>query len=36
MADLGAVALAMPETTREVSEDGRPTYNSQGKVWLER
>jgi hypothetical protein len=31
MADLDELALAMPETTREVSDDGRPTYLVHGK-----
>jgi hypothetical protein len=31
MADLDAVALAMPQTTKEVSEDGRPSYLVHGK-----
>jgi hypothetical protein len=31
MADLDELALAMPETTREASQDGRPTYLVHGK-----
>ena len=31
MADLDELALAMPETTKEVSEDGRPAYLVHGK-----
>jgi hypothetical protein len=31
MRDLDELALAMPETTKEVSEDGRPTYLVNGK-----
>jgi hypothetical protein len=31
MADLDKLALAMPGTTKEVSEDGRPSYLVQGK-----
>ena len=33
MADLDALALAMPETTKEVSEDGRPSYLVHGKMY---
>ena len=33
MADLDALALAMPQTTKEVSEDGRPTYVVNGKMF---
>jgi hypothetical protein len=32
MEDLDALALAMPETTKEV-EDGRPTYKVHGKMF---
>jgi hypothetical protein len=31
MADLDELALAMPQTTKEVSEDGRPSYLVHGK-----
>jgi hypothetical protein len=31
MADLDELALAMPETTKEVSADGRPSYLVHGK-----
>jgi hypothetical protein len=31
MADLDELALAMPATTKEVSEDGRPSYLVHGK-----
>jgi len=31
MRDLDELALAMPETTKEVSEDGRPSYLVHGK-----
>jgi len=31
MADLDQLALAMPHTTKEVSEDGRPAYLVHGK-----
>ncbi|HEY6151721.1 MAG TPA: hypothetical protein VIW19_14460 [Gaiellaceae bacterium] len=34
MADLDELALAMPETTKEVSEDGRPSYLVHGKRYL--
>ena len=33
MADLDELALAMPETTKEVSEDGRPSYVVHGKMF---
>ena len=33
MADLDAFALAMPQTTKEVSEDGRPAYRLHGKLY---
>jgi len=33
MADLDELALALPETTKEVSEDGRPTYLVHGKFF---
>ena len=33
MADLDKLALAMPETTKEVSEDGRPSYLVHGKMY---
>jgi hypothetical protein len=33
MADLDKLALAMPETTKEVSEDGRPSYLVHGKMF---
>jgi len=33
MADLDELALAMPETTKEVSGDGRPTYSVHGKFY---
>jgi hypothetical protein len=31
MADIDELALALPQTTKEVSEDGRPTYLVHGK-----
>jgi hypothetical protein len=33
MADLDELALAMPQVTKEVSEDGRPSYLVHGKVF---
>jgi hypothetical protein len=33
MADLDQLALAMPEATKEVSHDGRPTYSVNGKMF---
>ena len=33
MRDLDELALAMPEVTKEVSEDGRPSYLAHGKVF---
>jgi hypothetical protein len=33
MKDLDALALAMPQTTKEVSDDGRPTYSVHGKAF---
>jgi hypothetical protein len=33
MADLDELALALPDTSREVSDDGRPAYLTQGKVF---
>ena len=33
MADLDELALAMPEATKEVSEDGRPSYFVHGKMF---
>ena len=32
MADLDELALALPETTKELSDDGRPTYRVHGKL----
>jgi hypothetical protein len=34
MADLDELALAMPETTKELSDDGRPSYLVHGKRYL--
>ena len=33
MADLDELALAMPQTTKEVSDDGRPAYHVHGKLF---
>ena len=33
MRDLDKLALAMPETTKEISDDGRPSYLVHGKVF---
>jgi hypothetical protein len=33
MADLDELALALPQTTKEVSDDGRPAYLVHGKVF---
>ena len=33
MTDLDQLALAMPETTKEVSGDGRPAYRVHGQVY---
>ena len=33
MGDLDALAMAMPRTTKEVSEDGRPSYLVHGKMY---
>jgi hypothetical protein len=33
MADLDELALALPETTKELSDDGRPTYLVHGKMF---
>jgi hypothetical protein len=34
MADLDELALAMPETTKSVSADGRPEYQVHGKMFV--
>jgi hypothetical protein len=34
MADLDELALSLPQTTKEVSEDGRPSYLVHGKRFL--
>ena len=33
MADLDEIALSLPQTTKEVSEDGRPSYLVHGKMF---
>src|SRR5207253_2714665 len=33
MTDLDELALAMPEATKEVSDDGRPSYLVHGKLF---
>jgi len=33
MADLDELALAMPQATKELSEDGRPSYHVHGKLF---
>ena len=33
MADLDELALSLPETTKELSDDGRPAYLVHGKVF---
>jgi hypothetical protein len=33
MADLDELALALPQSTKEVSEDGRPAYKVHGKLF---
>src|SRR5690349_10220898 len=33
MADLDELALALPEAAKEVSDDGRPSYNVRGKYF---
>ena len=33
MADLDELALAMPQTTKELSDDGRPAYAVHGKLF---
>jgi hypothetical protein len=33
MADLDELALALPQATKDVSEDGRPAYSVHGKVF---
>ena len=33
MADLDEIAMALPQTVKEVSEDGRPSYLVHGKMY---
>jgi hypothetical protein len=33
MNDLDELALAMPDTTKETSDDGRPSYSAHGKMF---
>jgi hypothetical protein len=33
MADLDELALSLPQTTKEVSEEGRPSYRVHGKLF---
>ena len=33
MADLDELALSLPETTKDVSDDGRPSYLAHGKLF---
>jgi hypothetical protein len=33
MADLDALAMAMPQTTKELTPDGRPRYQVHGKLY---
>lgn len=33
MADLDELALAMPQATKEISDDGRPSYHVHGKLF---
>ena len=33
MADLDDLAMAMPQTTKQVSDDGRPAYLVHGKLF---
>ena len=33
LADLDELALSLPQTTKEVSEDGRPSYHVHGKLF---
>jgi hypothetical protein len=34
MDDLDALALAMPESTKELADDGRPAYRVHGKLFV--
>ena len=33
MADLDELAMAMPLVTKEISDDGRPSYHVHGKLF---
>jgi hypothetical protein len=33
MADLDELALSLPQTTKQLSEDGRPEYRVHGKLF---
>src|SRR5919109_4019033 len=33
MADLDELAMSLPQTTKEVSDDGRPSYHVHGKLF---
>jgi hypothetical protein len=33
VADLDELALSLPQTTKELSEDGRPEYRVHGKLY---
>jgi len=33
MADLDRIAMSLPQTTKEVSDDGRPSYQVHGKMY---
>jgi hypothetical protein len=33
MADLGELALALPQTAKDISDDGRPSYRVHGKLF---
>jgi len=33
MADLDELAMAMPQTTKELADDGRPSYHVHGKMY---
>jgi len=34
MADLDEIALSLPQVTKELSDDGRPSYLAHGKMFL--
>ena len=33
MADLDELAMSLPQTSKELSEDGRPSYHVHGKLF---